>query len=403
MDDRLVRQALTGFVKLVLNLRLAALVLTLLWLPHGPVDDPRVISLVLLGVGSTSLVPVLAWDRVGPLVLRHPLMLGPDLVMAIVILSTLSVDTPFILFVLATAMLAGALHETWGAVAASVALLLAHVTGLLSAGAASFTEVLGVPMLVPAAAAGGVAGRRLLVTQATAARRLADVAMAGAAATERTRLAREMHDSLAKTLHGISLTAATMPALVHQRPEAASDMARTVAATAQQAAAEARALLVDLRADDLERPLGASVRDLLDQWSRRTGIRVTADLDDLDRASPSSRYELFCILREALRNVAEHADARHVRVSLLDHGDVAVATIVDDGRGFTAADDAPSFAADGHFGIVGMVERAESVGGRAHLTSAPGRGTRVEVEVPVTAPGDAATPVRPDPAVEVPR
>lgn len=402
MDDRLVRQALSGFAKLVLNLRLGALVLTLIWLPQEA-EDVGAVSVLLLVATLTSVVPVLAWNRIGEQILRHPVMLGPDLLLSIAILATVSVDTPFIFFVLATAMLAGALHEGWGAATTSVALLLAYGTGLVLAGSSTtFTELLGMPLLIPAAAGGGVALRRLLVHQAASARRLADAAMTSAAATERTRLAREMHDSLAKTLHGIALTARTMPRLVEQRPAAAVEMAETVATTAERAAAEARALLVDLRADDLEQGLGPSLADLTARWSERTGIAVHADLAPAEHVSPSSRYELFCIVREALRNVAAHAEAGRVTVTLLADDTTVTATVTDDGRGFTVGSDPTAVAADGHFGIVGMIERAGNVGGDLTVTSTPGRGTTVVAVVPVTAPGDRAAPQRPAPA-EPPR
>lgn len=398
MDDHLVRRALTGFVKQVFNLRLLALVLTLVWMSLGDLEDVSVVSLLLLATAVTSLAPVLYWDRIGGPALRHPLLLSVDILVSVAILMLLSVDSPFVLFVLATAILAGALHDVWGAAASSGALLLAYLAGLVSTGTVetlTFSEALGMPALIPLAAIGGVAIRRLLLSQAAAARQQAETALSSAAAMERTRLAREMHDSLAKTLQGISLTASTMPALVHDQPAAAADLARTVAETARQAAAEARALLVDLRADDLERPLGESLVDLASQWSARTGISVVTDCDPCERTSPSSRYEIFCIVREALRNVAAHADASQVTLSLHQNDDVVVATVVDDGVGFVMPGDVSALADAGHFGVVGMSERAETVGGTVHVSSRPRHGTRVTIEAPVTAPGDRQTPLRP--------
>lgn len=405
MDDRLHRRALTGFVKLILNLRLFAVVLTILWLSGRDGTNLRTITWLLLAATITSLVPILAWDRIGGVALRHPLLLLVDLVVSIAILASVSVESPFVLFVLATAMLAGALHGQWGAISVSAALLAAYGAGLVvqhTVASTTLDELLVIPVLIPLAALGGLAISRLLVEQATAARDLANEAVSGAAARERTRLAREMHDSLAKTLQGIHLTATTMPAAVRDRPEQAVALAERMADTARVAAAEARALLVELRADDLERPLGASIKALLEQWSAQTGTPVEIDVEDCAETSPSSRWEVFSIVREALRNVLDHADADQVAVELAQDGDCVVATIFDDGVGFVVPAARDDLADDGHFGIVGMGERARTVGGTLDVASRPGGGTRVTARIPLVAPGDRPVASRPPVVDDVP-
>jgi signal transduction histidine kinase len=387
--DRATRQAVAGVVKIALNLRLLALLLTLLWLPAVDRDGHGLLTGLLVVGSVTSLVPVLRWDRVGSWVLSHPSALLPDLLAAMVVLGAVGLDTPFGLFVLATALAAGVLYGWAGAGVMSGALLLAYVGGAsLSGELPTVAEALGTPALVPGLALGGAGIRTLLLRQQATAAALAESSMTTAAAKERTRLAREMHDTLAKTLHGIALNATAVPRLLEHDPRAAAVTAAGLAETAERAAQEARELITDLRTDDLERPLGPALREAVAGWAEGSEVRVVLDVDDACGLSPSVRYELFCIAREALRNAVEHGDPRTVAVSLRD-GEEVVLTVRDDGDGFAAPADLDDLADDGHFGVVGMGERARTVGGRLRLVTAPGRGTTVTVTVPRAAPGEA--------------
>ena len=104
----------------------------------------------------------------------------------------------------------------------------------------------------------------------------------------------------------------------------------------------------------------------------------------VDGATPplpdETKGALFRIAQEAIHNAVKHARARRIEVSLRYHAGVAALTVADDGCGFDQAGAAG--AADGHFGLVGMRERAARVGA-LRLTSHPGRGTTVEVTVPL--------------------
>lgn len=395
------QRPLEGLVKLALNLRLVALLLTVLWLPSAEPKDLQLVTLLLAGTGITSFVPILAWERVGRWMLDHPVAMIPDLLLSVAVLGLVGLETPFGLFVVSTAIVAGALYGWLGAGVMSLALVLAYAGGVLVAGdGLSVGEAFGTPALVPAAAAGGAAVRDLLIRQQRSNRALAEAYLNQAASTERTRLAREMHDTLAKTLHGIALSATAIPELMRTAPELAASTASTLAGTAERAAQEARALIVDLRQDDLERPLGEALEDAASTWSERTGVRVDLEVDPCPGLSPSVRYELFCIAREALRNAHEHGRARHVRVSLRDAAEV-VLTVRDDGRGFAAPADLNDLADAGHFGVVGMLERAHSVGGRLALVSASGQGTTVEVVVPRAAAGEHEGQLRPPTATRL--
>lgn len=395
MDDTGVRRSVEGLVKLVLNLRLVALFLTVLWLPTADPGDLTMVTALLAGCGLTSVLPIVAWDRFGPFLLAHPTAMLPDIALAGLILAAVGLDTPFGLFVLSTALLAGVLYGRVGAIVMSVALVASYAGGVaLGAGLPTASEILGTPALVPLAALGGAAVRVLLVRQQAANATLAEEALNGAASTERTRLAREMHDTLAKTLHGIALSATALPTLLEQDHELAATTADQLAATAERAAGEARSLIVDLRQDDLERPLGEALEQVCASWGARTGVSVVVHAEPCEGLSPSARYELFCIAREALRNARGHGGADRVTVDLRD-GDEVVMTISDDGRGFAVPSDLNALADGGHFGVIGMKERAESVGGRLAVRSGRGRGTTVEVATPRVAAGEREGQRRP--------
>ena len=115
----------------------------------------------------------------------------------------------------------------------------------------------------------------------------------------------------------------------------------------------------------------------------RTGLAVEMQEQGTER-------ELYCDLQravirivcEALRNVAQHAGARHATVALR-YGEAEVTvTVTDDGSGFDAEATAATAEASGHFGLVGMRERAEGVGGRLVVTTAIGNGTTVQATIP---------------------
>jgi signal transduction histidine kinase len=252
----------------------------------------------------------------------------------------------------------------------------------------------GLPALYPLTAAAGAALRGVLRSQAEAEARLADAALVTAAAEERSRMAREMHDSLAKTLHGISLSAIALSRYAQRDPGTAAAEAERLAGAAERAAAESRELIADLRADQLEASLGEALQDHVGGWSSATGIPVELNVNGVELHSPSARYELFRILREALDNVRRHAEAGSVTVSVEEHSAGIAMRIADDGVGVPTTPDLLELEPPGHFGLVGMAERAERLGGRMELTQTPGGGTTVLVTLPndVLAGGNGASP-----------
>ncbi|MFG1849477.1 sensor histidine kinase [Micromonospora carbonacea] len=217
------------------------------------------------------------------------------------------------------------------------------------------------------------------------------VAQRSAAASERARLARELHDSVAKTLRGVSFAALALPASLRSGPELAEQLANVVAAGADAAAGEARDLIEGLRLDDADQDFAASLDRICREWSAATGTPVRLTAEDVD-PSATVRYELSRIVREALHNVERHAEAGRVTVDLAHAGAVLRLTVEDDGKGFEVPADLTELRARGHYGLLGIAERARTVGGTATVRSSPGRGLTVEVGVPRPAPVPAHRP-----------
>jgi signal transduction histidine kinase len=202
--------------------------------------------------------------------------------------------------------------------------------------------------------------------------------------TERRRLASELHDIVGQNL---SAAVAELAVVRDRLPAGDPELARTVAnATllAKRSVESIRTVMAQLRPPGLdELGLAAALRWHADALQSRTGMAVRVDVDEsLPRAAPVVEDALLRIYLEALANVAQHASAGSVRITLAPRDTRIHLSIVDDGRGFDPSSLASG--ATGHWGIVIMQERAESVGGDLRLQSAPGKGTVVELSVPVS-------------------
>ena len=203
---------------------------------------------------------------------------------------------------------------------------------------------------------------------------------------ERRRIARELHDETAQSLASLLLG---LSALQEARTtKAARAQARDLHQVATRALAEVRRLAWGLRPsvlDDLG--LATAIARYTEEYSRTRGIAVTLAAAGLERGRLSAAVEttLYRIAQEALSNVARHADARHVRVQLQRHDATVTLVVEDDGHGFDPArPPAPPTAASG-LGIHSMRERAAVHKGVLTIDSAPARGTRVAVEIPLAA------------------
>jgi PAS domain S-box-containing protein len=209
--------------------------------------------------------------------------------------------------------------------------------------------------------------------------RLREQAEQTAAMEERGRLARELHDSVTQSLYSVTMYAEAAARLMPAGHEAAAEHLRDARDTAQEALREMRLLIYQLRPPVLEKGgLAVALQVRLDAVERRGGIHAELTVEGEDRLPPAVQTELHQIAQEALNNALKHAHGRQVQVHLHFGDAVTQLQIQDDGVGFDLA----AAQAGGGLGLPGMMERAQKIGGRLNIESAPGRGTSVLVEVP---------------------
>jgi signal transduction histidine kinase len=206
---------------------------------------------------------------------------------------------------------------------------------------------------------------------------------------ERTRLAREIHDTLAQQLTGIVLELEAADTLLNRgsgrRAKSSVEKARELARGALQ---EARRSVWNLRPAPLSATgLVAAIGHEVEAWEERTGIPArfrARSVPQHPSLSPSAEVALLRIGQEALSNAARHGRAEHVDVELRAQAQELILSVRDDGVGFDPAASAPR---DDCFGLDGMAERARSAGGTMTVVSSPGRGTTVTTRLPLTEAG----------------
>lgn len=210
--------------------------------------------------------------------------------------------------------------------------------------------------------------------------RLREQAEQAAAMQERGRLARELHDSVTQSLYSVTMyTEAAARLMMAGQAAEAAEYLRDARDTAQEALREMRLMIYQLRPPVLEQGgLAVALQVRLDAVERRGGMRAELIVEGEDRLPPAVQAELHQIAQEALNNALKHAHARQVRVHLHFGDDVTVLRLQDDGVGF----DPTAVRPGGGLGVPGMRERAQKIGARLDIVSAPGGGTQVIVEVP---------------------
>jgi signal transduction histidine kinase len=213
--------------------------------------------------------------------------------------------------------------------------------------------------------------------------------MEKAVAAERSRLARELHDSVTQSLYSLTLLAVAGQRMIQAEDlqQIAGNQAR-LGEIAQQALQEMRLLVYELRPLALESEgLIGALEQRLETVERRAGIQarvlVVGDArqgkGEVELA-PDLEEELHRIAQEALNNALKHAGASQVALSLRVAEESVALEVADNGQGFDVAD----MHDTGGLGLISMQERADKIGGQLTIHSTPGKGTRVMVTVPLT-------------------
>jgi signal transduction histidine kinase len=202
---------------------------------------------------------------------------------------------------------------------------------------------------------------------------------------ERHRIARELHDETAQTLAALSIMLDRARDSLDDRSSPAAVHVREAKAVASRLLAETRRLILDLRPlvlDDLG--LVPAVGWQCEATLGALGVGATID-DRLGESRLPSHVEvaLFRIVQEAVSNIAHHADAKHVQITLSRDAETVTVVVADDGRGFATEPGAGAAGRADSVGLSGMAERVSLLDGSLQVRSAPGAGTTIEVQVPL--------------------
>ncbi len=210
-------------------------------------------------------------------------------------------------------------------------------------------------------------------------------AMTQAQEEERLRLARELHDETIQNLvvlaQRIQMLELTLPPVEEMRP--AREHLQALSAMVRQTIQGIRRVIQDLRPLYLEELGLVPALEALVQSTSSEGLEILMEIDgEEQRLPPEVELAVYRIAQAALSNIVRHARARHARLHLEFGSNGVTLTIEDDGQGFEPPELPGELALRGHFGLMGMYERATRLGGHFSIRSAPGQGTRIVVFLP---------------------
>jgi signal transduction histidine kinase len=204
----------------------------------------------------------------------------------------------------------------------------------------------------------------------------------------RKKLARDLHDGPTQSVAAIAMRANYIRRLIERDPKAAADELYKVEDLARKTTKEIRHMLFTLRPLVLEsQGLGAALQSLAEKNKENYDLNVLIEtqIEATEKLELHAQGILFYIAEEAIGNARKHAEAEHiwVRVKLLN-AEMAALEIQDDGLGFDVGAVTGSYENRGSLGMVNMRERTELVNGVLNLDSAPGKGTKITVVIPLT-------------------
>jgi signal transduction histidine kinase len=211
---------------------------------------------------------------------------------------------------------------------------------------------------------------------------------------ERTRLAREMHDTIGHALVLISVKLEAAQRLRERDPERCDHELESTKQIARETMTALRASIADLRSPILEHaPINQVLSRSTRELARRTGLHITYTLQaDIDLLPETIAETLWKVSQEAFTNIEKHAHASHVQVRISRQDEQLLLHIHDDGIGLPPELCQPrqdgslvyNNSPQGHYGLRGMLERIEAIGGQLTLYSGKEQGTTIEVVLPLT-------------------
>jgi signal transduction histidine kinase len=194
---------------------------------------------------------------------------------------------------------------------------------------------------------------------------------------ERNRMARELHDVLAHTMSGVAVELEGVRALMHSDPEKAETLLNHSLQAVREGLTETRRSLQALRASPLEDlGLGLAITNLAESTTGKDEFQIHVDIEENLRDFPVEVQQCFYrVAQEALSNIALHANAKSVELTLKYNEPHLILWVKDDGVGF----DMKRIDIEQKYGLLGMRERVEMIGGTLIIESEPGHGTTIKI------------------------
>lgn len=208
---------------------------------------------------------------------------------------------------------------------------------------------------------------------------LAEQARVSAIVEERQRLARELHDAVSQQLFAISMTATAVGRTLEKDFDRAQRQVALIEEMASVAQSEMRALLLHLRPVYLEgKHLEQGLKELVRELQSKVPMEISLEMDEGIQLVKGIENHLFRIIQEAMSNALRHSKAERIEIRI-QRKDKAIRVIIrDDGEGFELDDKKQA-----SYGLSNMQERVNEIGGSIVWITAPGKGTRIEITVPV--------------------
>ncbi len=204
-----------------------------------------------------------------------------------------------------------------------------------------------------------------------------------ASALERTRIAREIHDSLGHVLTGLNVQLELVQRLQSKDPEKAKQALNTAKNLASQSLTEVRRSVATIRNNNFD--LDTALINLVEQFKCDRNFKVDYRVN-LPQLGLQTSHQLYCIVQEALTNIQKHSHASQITIQTRAIASETILEIIDDGIGFDLEE--IRFAVrqlfSSGFGLRGMAERAEIIGAKINIETAPNRGTRIQIKIPFT-------------------
>ncbi|MBO0608758.1 sensor histidine kinase [Myceligenerans salitolerans] len=370
------QRAIGPVVRLLCQVRLVVLAFSLVLATLNGTGWPGVALVVL--AAPFSFVPALNWETRGRVYARNGILLACDIVVAVVALIPLAGSPLMAVYAAATAALWGLFAGLRLGLVMAVPLCLFQLTAYEPSWQGFVTGIAGAALTTVMTWTGTMLGRRLR-KQAVLSAELAATREHQAVLAERLRLARDLHDTVAGDLAGLSLTTRGLADRLQREGAAPGtvEVARHLSDAVQAAHRHTRSALGELR-DDSHGVTGP-VTDLTRRWTDRTGVpahvTVRAGTDEI--IGPARARHIRAIVTELLENIRKHAAASRVEVVVTTNGPAAEVLVTDDGRGLP--DDVPATSG---YGLRGIRERAALCGGDVIWAPAPDGGTAVRVFLP---------------------